>query len=50
MKRDNRKDTRRRLGLRRETLRQLHNDQLANVAGGYYWYLPCMGTLGSLYC
>jgi hypothetical protein len=50
MKRDEKKEARRRLELRKETLRQVDQAALQQVAGGYYFWLPCMGTTGSYFC
>lgn len=47
MKRE-KKDVRRRLELKRESLRQIDRAELQQVAGG--WWLPCMGTTGSYFC
>ena len=45
MKRQDKKDTKKSLELRKETLRQLDPGDLGEVAGGYYYYYrTCMGT------
>ena len=42
MKSSNKDGARKKLGLRRERLRQLDTSELGQVGGG--WYATCMGT------
>lgn len=50
MKREKKNGGTRKLELKKQSLRQLDQQTLDQVAGGWDWYRTCMGTWASGYC